>query len=157
MSPPVDFQEVACSPDQLEADIVAAFYFQDERPLTGVAALLDWRLNALVTRLLLKGELTGREGDDLLVLSNGKIKAEWILLLGAGSIGALNPQRWEELFRRMWRVLQNLGHQRVAFGFQPHAQKLDDEPAGIARQSWEGLPGQKPSCLVSFDRSWLRR
>jgi len=157
MSPATDFQEVACSPDQLEADIVAAFFFEKERPLTGVAALLDWRLNAQITRQLLLGNLTGREGEDLLVRSNGKIKAEWVLLLGAGSAGDLTPSRWEGHFRRMWRVLQKLGTRRVAFGFQPYAHKIDDELAGLARRTWEGLAGSKPSCMISFDHSWLHR
>jgi len=157
MSLTTGFQEVACSPDQLEADIVAAFFFQDQRPLTGVAALLDWRLNGLITRMLLRGDLSGCEGEDLLVRSNGKIKAEWVLLLGAGRVDDLIPQRWEQLTRRLWQVLQNLGFQRVAFGLQPFAQKVDDEFAGVARRTWEQLTGQRPSCLISFDRSWLHR
>ena len=141
------FQEVACSPDQLEADIVAAFFFEEDRPLDGVAALLDWRLNGQISRMLQKGELAGREGERVLVRSNGKIKAEWVLLLGGGIRRELNPQRWDALTAHLWQVLQGLGFQRTVIGLAPFAGKMEDEPAAIARRNWESLGGRKLDCL----------
>ena len=151
------FQEVACSPDQLEADIVAAFFFEDDRPLQGVAALLDWRLNGEISALLQKKDLTGSDGEQVVLRSNGKIKAEWVLLLGGGRYADLTAERWESLTSRLWNVLQKLGFQLAVLGLTPFAAKMEDEAAVIARHSWEKLGARKPDCLVSFDRSWLHR
>ncbi len=70
--------------DQIEADIVAALVFCDQRPLRGPQALLDWRLSAPVTRMLLQQQLEGRCGEHLIVNNNGKLRSNWALFVGAG-------------------------------------------------------------------------
>ncbi|NIQ96583.1 MAG: hypothetical protein GWN87_22115 [Desulfuromonadales bacterium] len=75
--------------DRMDGEVVAVLFFEDERPLAGPAALLDWRLNGLLTRRLLNGEATGRRNEKILVDANNKILAPWVLFQGGGTARGL--------------------------------------------------------------------
>lgn len=82
---------VAQAPDRMPGEVVAGFFFEDQRPVDGASALLDWRLNGLLNKLLLAGSATGRLGEYILVSNNGKLQASWILFVGAGRLQNLAP------------------------------------------------------------------
>jgi hypothetical protein len=75
----------------MPGEVVAGFFFEDQRPVDGASALLDWRLNGLLNKLLLAGSATGRLGEYILVSNNGKLQAQWILFVGGGSLQNLAP------------------------------------------------------------------
>lgn len=62
-------------------------FFSDIRPFKGISALLDWRLNGRLSQVIIKNRFTGEFKDVLLLPSEGRIKANSILLIGLG------PQR----------------------------------------------------------------
>ena len=82
--------------DRLEGEAIAAFFFEDQRPLQGPAALLDWRLNGLVSDLVAAGTLHGLPGERLLTNNNGKLCGTWIFFAGAG--------RWNDLNEESYRL-----------------------------------------------------
>src|SRR2546421_3459881 len=49
--------------DQAAAESLCLFVTSDERPLTGLAGLVDWRLTARLSRLVRGGQLTGEAGE----------------------------------------------------------------------------------------------
>src|SRR2546421_12575345 len=49
--------------DQAAAESLCLFVTSDERPLTGLAGLVDWRLTARLSRLVRCGQLTGEAGE----------------------------------------------------------------------------------------------
>src|SRR2546421_8969126 len=49
--------------DQAAAESLCLFVASDERPLTGLAGLVDWRLTARLSRLVRGGQLTGEAGE----------------------------------------------------------------------------------------------
>ena len=53
--------------EKLRTDSITIFLFQDIVPLRGMAGMIDWRLNGMVSGLLLKGLLTSRVGENFLV------------------------------------------------------------------------------------------
>jgi Cytosol aminopeptidase family, N-terminal domain len=52
--------------DKVTAEALCLFVGEDERPLTGLAGLADWRLAGGLSRLLREGLLKGTEGEALL-------------------------------------------------------------------------------------------
>ncbi len=105
--------------DRVEGEVAAAFYFEDERPLRGPAALLDWRLNGLLTDLLLREELTGRSGERLLVPNNGKLGAERVLLAGGGRWAALDRDGYQRLVAEVLEICRSAGFSRICLALRP--------------------------------------
>ena len=72
-------------PGQLDGlDGAVAVVFQDERPLTGLAARADWRLNGFLSRLLVDNRFTGDRGEWLLVHTQGRLSFTHLFLVGMG-------------------------------------------------------------------------
>src|SRR5690606_24270901 len=56
----------------------------DERPLQGLAGLVDWRLLGGLTRILKKELFEGRAGESLLTISGRKLPVQRIFVYGLG-------------------------------------------------------------------------
>ena len=65
-------------------DGAVAFVWQDERPLRGLAARADWRLNGFLSRLLIEQRFAGERGDWLLVPTQGRLPFTALFLVGMG-------------------------------------------------------------------------
>jgi len=65
-------------------DGAVAVVFQDERPLRGVAAGADWRLNGFLSRLVSGERFSGERGDWLLVHTQGRMPYTHLFLVGMG-------------------------------------------------------------------------
>jgi hypothetical protein len=100
--------------DQLPAEVVAAFFYTDVRPLSGPSGLLDWRLNGRMTALLLRGRALGRPGEHLLFAGNGKMAATWVLFAGGGMHSQLTPLTLSGLIGSVLDAVRRAGFQRVA-------------------------------------------
>ena len=70
--------------DKLETQCAVVTSFADSRPLKGNAALLDWRLNGRLSRILLNRRFSGDFKEALLLPSEGRIRSREILFLGLG-------------------------------------------------------------------------
>jgi Cytosol aminopeptidase family, N-terminal domain len=68
----------------VETEALVVGFFQDVRPLKGVAGQLDWLLCGALSDLLLKNKLHGSLGDVALLTSRGKVPAQKIFLVGLG-------------------------------------------------------------------------
>jgi hypothetical protein len=76
--------------DALQAELVVLPFFSDERPLTGAAGLIDWRLCGSLSRKLMAGYLDGHFGEKGIVAAPTRLKAEGLLLVGLGPMGAFD-------------------------------------------------------------------
>ena len=89
--------------DALEVDSVAVFV-GSERPLTGLAGLVDWRLAGGLSRAILAGTVTPEHGEVLLLPSGGRLQATRVFLFGvddpAARPAALAVRRACEALRR---------------------------------------------------------
>lgn len=106
--------------DSLPGESVVALYFSDQKPLQGPAALLDWRLDGQLTRMLLDGEVQGRAGEHVMLQNNGKLKADWVLFVGGDKWHGLCPETHAALIRHMLRVARQAGFKDVTLAFMPH-------------------------------------
>lgn len=70
--------------DRIETEVLALFFFQDERPLKGAAGLVDWKMNGALSSLIIKEISSGVSGESTLVLPGKRINSQKILLFGLG-------------------------------------------------------------------------
>lgn len=117
MSP---LERVALPADSLPGESVVALYFADQKPLHGPVAVLDWRLDGQLTRMLLEGRLKGKAGEHVMLQNNGKLKSDWVLCVGGGKWHGLCRETHASLVRHMLRVARQVGFKNVSLAFQPH-------------------------------------
>jgi len=106
--------------DLLTGGSVVALYFDDQRPLDGPAAVLDWRLDGQLTRMLIDGEIRGRAGEHVLLQGNGKVKADWVLFVGGGKWQGLCEETHASLVRHMLKVARKAGFIDLSLAFSLH-------------------------------------
>lgn len=106
--------------DSLPGEAVVALYFQDVKPIDGPAALLDWRMNGQLTRMLLDGKVSGRAGEHVMLQSNGKLAAKWVLFVGGGKWLGLCSATHASLIRHMLSVARQAGFKNISMAFQAH-------------------------------------
>ena len=70
--------------DELQTEMIVLPFFSDERPLSGAAGLIDWRLCGALSRKLMAGYLDGHFGEKGMVAAPPKLRADGLLLVGLG-------------------------------------------------------------------------
>ena len=106
--------------DLLPGEAVVALYYSDVKPLDGPAALLDWRMNGKLTRMLLDGNVSGRAGEHVMLQSNGKLTAKFVLFVGGGKWHGLCSDTHGSLVRHMVSVASKAGFKNISLAFQAH-------------------------------------
>jgi hypothetical protein len=69
---------------KLETEALIVGFYQDVRPLKGLAGELDWLLCGSLSDLILHNRLNGSLGDVALLTSRGKVPAVKIFMVGLG-------------------------------------------------------------------------
>ncbi len=95
--------------DQAAAESLCLFVAADERPLTGLAGLADWRLSGRLSRLLRSGLLTGDAGEAVLTPPGSRLAFQKLFLFGVGKTG----QTEEQLVTRVAEALRKLAQAGV--------------------------------------------
>ena len=101
-------------PDKMEGEVAVALFFEDDRPLKGAAALIDWRLNGHLTRQLLNRSVNGASRDLLLIQNNGKLDSDWAMLVGGGQRRKLTLTVWTRLLSKIFKTCSKAGFSRIA-------------------------------------------
>ena len=101
-------------PDKMEGEVAVALFFEEDRPLKGAAALLDWRLNGHLTRQLLSLSVNGSQREMLLVQNNGKLVSDWALLVGGGLRRKLTAAVWTRLLTKIFKACSKAGFSRIS-------------------------------------------
>jgi len=69
---------------KLENEALIVGFFEEVRPLKGLAGELDWLLCGALSRLILDTKLQGALGDAALLTPQGKLPVQKIFLVGLG-------------------------------------------------------------------------
>jgi len=94
--------------DQADAEALCLFVAADERPLTGLAGLADWRLCGRLSRMLRSGIVTGAGGEALLTPPGSRLSFKKLFVFGLGDAASE-----DELATRMAEALRKLAHAGV--------------------------------------------
>lgn len=82
--------------------------FADERPLQGLAGLVDWRMGGSLSMLLRAGFCTGAAGEAVLLPGRRTLPVERLVLLGLGPSRAFDRAAAEAAGERLVAVVEGL-------------------------------------------------
>lgn len=94
--------------DETSAEVVACCIYRDERPLSGLAGLLDWRLSGRLSRLAKQGFLLGEVGEVLAMPVRPRLPFDKLLVAGLGPRGAFGDATFRAVLERTMSALDGL-------------------------------------------------
>jgi hypothetical protein len=107
-----------CSPDlrrvdEMSAELIACGVFEDERPLGGLAGLLDFRLAGRLSRLARAGFLRGERGELFLVPPRPRLPFDKLLLVGLGARSAFGDGTFRSALAQLSAAIEHLAVRRA--------------------------------------------
>ncbi len=124
--------------DVQDCEALVSGFFEDERPLRGTSGWLDWRLNGLLSHLLIDQRLIGTWKETILIPSQGRILAPLILLIGLGKVREYSYLRLRELLPFLLESLQKLNVSRICFSL-PEDEEHQVESGKMTEVLMEGI------------------
>lgn len=123
--------------EALAADLLIAAFFEDDRPLQGPAARLDWRTCGIITQQIREGRLQGAPGEAALFPSAGTLRSPRLLVLGLGPRPAFGESELRQASLDAARMALSLRAGTVGFALLP------ERSAGLAaeREALQVLTG----------------
>jgi len=94
--------------DGLRMEVLALPFFEDERPLKGVAGLCDWRLCGALSKLLIGGRVAGVADEVTLVPGRPRLPFEKLILYGEGRAEDFDAAAAERVTARVLTTLTGL-------------------------------------------------
>lgn len=105
--------------DQLETEVLVVSIFADQRPLQGLAGLVDWRLCGRLSDWILEKRISGDEGEKLMLPGRPKLKADRVLAVGLGPEGRFDESRFRAFSRAVVQTLDEAHLSSVAISLPP--------------------------------------
>lgn len=141
--------------DALSGEVVCCGVWEDERPMVGLAGLLDWRLAGRLSALLRQGFVTGAAGEVVMMPVRPKLPFEKVILFGLGARGAFDDERATRATRRLIEALDGLEIRRAVVELPGRADGAisPERAADIVRSSAEGDDAQDTWWLVEDARA----
>lgn len=92
-----------------DASSLALTFFSDERPLHGVAGLVDWRLCGRLSRLLTSGYCSGKRGDCIMMPAGPRLPFDKLFLFGLGKGDRMDDELFSKHASWIRDVLRKAG------------------------------------------------
>lgn len=121
---------------KIEADALVVVFFEDVRPLKGLAGELDWLLCGAISKLLIDEKVRGALGETALLTSQGKIPAQKIFMVGLGPRKSVSESTLRTAAKHAATALAGAGAVRGAMEFY---RPQNISPADAARSMEAGL------------------
>lgn len=99
--------------DETSAEVLACAIWSDERPLRGLAGLLDWRMAGRLSELVRGGFLRGDRGEVLLVPGKPSLPFEKLLVFGLGARASFGDAVFRDVVAHLVRALEGLRIRRA--------------------------------------------
>jgi hypothetical protein len=113
--------------DETGAELVACSMWVDERPMHGLAGLLDWRMAGRLSRLAREGFAKGELGEVIFVPGRPRLPFDKIIVLGLGERAQFGDAQFRASAAKLLRTLEGL-HVRRAVVELPGRAALAIEP-----------------------------
>jgi len=134
-------------------DALCVVVTDDDRPLTGGAGYIDWRMCGALSRVLLRGFFKGDRGEQLLMPTSGGITAVKLFAVGAGSSKSLDESTFGLLLENAAQMLKRAGVTSVALSL-PRAGLDDQKKAEAVKKRF--APMFAPGLTTVFAEKSLR-
>ncbi len=105
--------ELDGDPDRVRVDLGLIPVFADERPLQGLAGLIDWRRSGRLSTLLRSGFCSGARGEQVLMPGASGLPVERLVLVGLGPRGEFDDAAASQAAQRLVEVAIGLRARRV--------------------------------------------
>jgi hypothetical protein len=99
--------------DAAHAELIACGVWEDERPMGGLAGLLDWRLAGKLSRLSRDGFLSGARGEVLFVPGRPRLPFDKVLVFGCGPRAAFDDEAFRTIMKKLTESLEGLRIRRA--------------------------------------------
>jgi cytosol aminopeptidase family protein len=112
----MDLRFLTPEPDRLDepsVELCACAIWSDERPMRGLAGLLDWRLGARLSALLKTGFVGGYAGEALVIPGKPHVPFEKVLLVGLGPRASFGERTFRDAIGHLSRTLEGLRVRRA--------------------------------------------
>ena len=96
--------------EKLQCDSISIYVFEDVKPLCGLAGIVDWRLNGLISRLFIEGSLRGTSRENFLIPVRSRLSVEKIFGFGLGRVSEFSIDRVEAT---LWETFMTLNRASV--------------------------------------------
>lgn len=94
--------------DEANVELCACSIWSDQRPIGGLAGLLDWWLGGRLSALLKSGFVKGAKGEALLVPGKPHVPFEKVLVCGLGARANFDDSMFREATSHVARSLELL-------------------------------------------------
>lgn len=131
-------------------DLGVLAFFADERPLRGLAALVDWRTAGALSKMLRGGFCTGRAHELVLLPGRPDLPIERIVLLGLGPRAELDLEGARRAALDMVEVALRLRPRDVLFALPSGGEERELAEALLAGVV-TGLGGELPAAAAATD------
>jgi len=116
--------------DATPAEVLAVSYFDDERPLRGLAGLIDFRLAGQLSKLLIRGRVHGAVREQVLLPGRPRLACDRVLLVGLGRRDTFDVGRARTALVELFATLDALMARSVVLCLPGRSDgSLDVEPA----------------------------
>jgi hypothetical protein len=136
-----------------DIEALCVFVTDDDRPLTGAAGYLDWRMCGSLSRVLLRGFFKGDRGEQLLMPTNGGVSTVKLFAVGAGPSKTLDASTLGLLLESSALMLKRAGVASVAISLPKCAL---DEAAKADAVKKRFAPSFSPGTTAVFAEKSLR-
>lgn len=100
---------------RIPVDLGVIPWFEDERPLQGLAAFLDWRANGRLSSLARSTWCAGERGESVLLPWDRGLPIRRLLLIGLGRQAAFDSEMVHSSVQRIVSVVDGLNPEDVLF------------------------------------------
>lgn len=111
--------------DRVRIDVGIIPWFEDERPLKGLAGYIDWRSCGMLSRLLRSGWCSGRAGEAVLMPVREGLPVRRLVLLGLGHSDGITPDVAASAIEEVVGLTHRLRPRSVLFAMPGLLQERD--------------------------------
>jgi hypothetical protein len=99
--------------DEANVELCACTIWSDERPMRGLAGLLDWRLGGRLSVLLQSNFMRGDLGETLLVPGKPHLPFDKVLVVGLGARSSFGDETFRQSIGRIAGALEGMNVRRA--------------------------------------------
>lgn len=123
-----EFDELAVEGvERIRVDLGLVPVFADERPLQGLAGLMDWRRSGWLSSLLRSGFCSGRVGERVLMPGGPGLPVDRVVLVGLGPRAEFDADAAARAARDLVAVALGIGALRVLVALPAHGERRPAE------------------------------